>query len=137
MPVRYYLQDCGYVLRGKRATAQWIERVARCEGKTVGDIAVVFCSDAVLLNINRQYLGHDYLTDIITFDNSAGKILAGDLMISLDTVRANARSFEVSFREELMRVIIHGILHLCGHGDKSPQEQTRMRQLEDNYLKIR
>ncbi len=125
------------MLRGKRAVAAWIARVAEAEKRAVGEISVVFCSDEELLKINRQFLEHDYFTDIITFDYSEGKVVSGDLMISVDTVRTNAAQFGVRFSDELLRVIIHGVLHLCGHGDKSPAEEKRMRSLEDKYLKIR
>lgn len=137
MPVSYYTQDCCFRFKGKRAVSHWIRRTAQREGKNLGAVGVVFCSDAALLEINRRYLQHDYLTDIITFDYSEGDTISGDLMISIDTVRSNAQLFGVSFEEELMRVIIHGILHLCGYGDKTPAEEQRMRTLENQYLAIR
>lgn len=137
MPVLYDTQDCRFTYRGKRVTTEWIRRTAALEGRETGDISVVFCSDDALLAINRQYLQHDYLTDIITFDYSEGTVISGDLMISIDTVRSNAATYGVSFREELMRVIIHGILHLCGYGDKTPAEEKQMRALENKYLGIR
>ena len=137
MPVNYYTQDCCFRFKGRRATTDWIRRTAQREGKTLGAISVVFCSDAALLEINRRYQQHDYMTDIITFDYSEGTTISGDLMISIDTVRSNAEIFHVSFEEEIMRVIIHGILHLCGYGDKTPAEEQRMRALENRYLAIR
>ena len=137
MPVLYDTQDCRFTYPGKRATTEWIRRTAALEGRETGDISVVFCSDDALLAINRQYLQHDYLTDIITFDYSEGTVISGDLMISVDTVRSNAAAYGVGFREELMRVIIHGILHLCGYGDKTPAEEKQMRALENKYLAIR
>ena len=138
MPVRYYTQDCTFAFKGKGRTSAWIGETAREEGRKTGEISVVFCSDAYLLEINRRYLQHDYFTDIITFDYGdpeKGKI-AGDLMIGIDTVAANAEKYGVSFENELRRVIIHGILHLCGYGDKSPEEETKMRALENKYLEL-
>ena len=124
---------------GRRKTTDWIRRTAKAEGHRTGDITVVFCSDTALLEINRQYLSHDYYTDIITFDytDTEKKIISGDLMISIDTVRANAQTFGVPFENELARVIIHGVLHLLGYGDKTPEEETHMHALEDKYLAIR
>ena len=139
MPVRYYTQDCAFVFKGKGRTSAWIGETARLEGRTTGEISVVFCSDAYLLEVNRRYLGHDYYTDIITFDYGdpeKGRI-AGDLMIGIDTVGENASKYGVSFENELHRVIIHGILHLCGYGDKSPEEEKKMRALENRYLELR
>jgi len=137
MPILYETQACHFNYPGKRATTEWIRRTAASEGRKTGDISVVFCSDEALLAINRQYLQHDYLTDIITFDYSEDETISGDLMISIDTVRSNAELYGVSFRDELMRVIIHGILHLCGYGDKTPEEEKQMRALENKYLAIR
>ena len=138
MSVNYCNQSCEFAFRGKRKTSVWIRRTAAAEGWETGAVSVVFCSDEALLEINRRYLKHDYYTDIITFDYSDPdkRTIAGDLMISVDTVRDNARDLGVPFENELQRVIIHGILHLCGYGDKQPGEQQRMRKLEDRYLKL-
>ena len=105
----------------KRETTEWIKAVAASYGKRLGEIAYIFCSDEKILEVNRQYLQHDYYTDIITFDYCEGDRLSGDLFISLDTVRTNAEQFGVSYDNELHRVIIHGILHLCGINDKDPE----------------
>ena len=119
----------------KRETTQWIKAVAQTYGKRVGDIAYIFCSDERILEVNRQYLQHDYYTDIITFDYCEGNRLSGDLFISLDTVRTNAQQFAGGdYARELHRVIIHGILHLCGLGDKGPGERELMEQAEDRAL---
>ena len=119
----------------KRETTQWIKAVAQTYGKRVGDIAYIFCSDERILEVNRQYLRHDYYTDIITFDYCEGNRLSGDLFISLDTVRTNAEQFAGGdYGRELHRVIIHGILHLCGLGDKGPGERELMEQAEDRAL---
>ena len=98
----------------KKETTEWIKEVAACYGKRVGEIAYIFCSDDKILEVNQQYLQHDYYTDIITFDYCEGNRISGDLFISLDTVRTNAEQFEQPYDRELHRVIIHGILHLCG-----------------------
>ncbi len=119
----------------RRKTTQWIKAVAQTYGKRVGDIAYIFCSDERILEVNRQYLQHDYYTDIITFDYCEGNRLSGDLFISLDTVRTNAEQFAGGdYGRELHRVIIHGILHLCGLGDKGPGERELMEQAEDRAL---
>ena len=121
----------------KRETTQWIKAVAQAYGKRVGDIAYIFCSDERILEVNRQYLQHDYYTDIITFDYCEGNRLSGDLFISLDTVRTNAQQFAGGdYARELHRVIIHGILHLCGLGDKGPSERELMEQAEDRALAL-
>ena len=121
----------------KRETTQWIKAVAQAYGKRVGDIAYIFCSDERILEVNRQYLQHDYYTDIITFDYCEGNRLSGDLFISLDTVRTNAQQFAGGdYARELYRVIIHGILHLCGLGDKGPGERELMEQAEDRALAL-
>ena len=121
----------------KRQTTQWIKAVAASYGKRVGDIGYLFCSDEHILDVNKEYLGHDYYTDIITFDYCEDDVLNGDLVISLDTVRSNAELFGKAYDEELHRVIIHGILHLCGLNDKGPGEREQMEAAEDKALKLR
>lgn len=118
----------------KKETTEWIKQVAAVYGKRVGDIAYIFCSDEKILEVNRQYLQHDYFTDIITFDYCAGDRISGDLFISLDTVRTNAEQFEQPYERELYRVIIHGILHLCGINDKGPGEREIMEEAENKAL---
>ena len=121
----------------KRETTAWIKAVAASYGKKIGEIAYIFCSDEKILEVNRQYLQHDYYTDIITFDYCEGNRLSGDLFISLDTVRTNAQQFAGGdYARELHRVIIHGILHLCGLGDKGPGERELMEQAEDRALAL-
>ena len=117
----------------KRETTEWVKAVAQTYGK-VGEIAYIFCSDEKILEVNRQYLQHDYYTDIITFDYTEGNRISGDLFISLDTVRTNAEQFNASYETELHRVIIHGILHLCGINDKGPGEREIMEQAENKAL---
>lgn len=120
----------------KRETTNWIKSVVATYNKTVGDIGYIFCSDEKILEINNQYLQHDYYTDIITFDYSEENVVSGDLFISLDTVKSNSVEFTTDYEQELRRVIIHGVLHLCGINDKSPQERTIMTESENKALKL-
>lgn len=112
----------------------WIESVARSFGKSVGDISYIFCDDNKILEVNRTYLKHDYFTDIITFDYSRPLRISGDMFISLDTVRSNAALFNKDYNEELLRVVIHGVLHLCGINDKGPGEREIMERYENVAL---
>lgn len=114
----------------------WIRQVAAQHGRTVGDVAYIFCNDERILDVNRQYLHHDYYTDIITFDYSTPQRINGDLFISLDTVRSNAQLFQTTYEQELRRVIIHGILHLCGINDKGPGEREIMERAENDALAL-
>ena len=118
----------------KRETTAWIKAVAETYGKKVGEIAYIFCSDEKILEVNRQFHQHDYYTDIITFDYCEGNRLSGGLFISLDTVRTNAEQFDAAYDTELHRVIIHGILHLCGINDKGPGEREIMEAAENKAL---
>ena len=121
----------------KRDTSAWIKRVAESYGKKCGDIAYIFCNDEKILEVNKEYLQHDYYTDIITFDYCEEDTLNGDLFISLDTVRTNAEMLGVEYAQELHRVIIHGILHLCGIDDKGEGEREIMEAAEDKALAMR
>lgn len=114
----------------------WLREVALRENRVCKELNVVFCSDEVLLDMNRQFLGHDYLTDIITFDDSTPEAIFGELYIDVDTVRDNAAQYGVTPRREMLRVIVHGMLHLCGYKDKMPAEQKTMRAKEDLYLAL-
>ena len=118
----------------RRDTSAWVKAVAASYGKKVGEIAYIFVDDEEILRVNREYLQHDYYTDIITFDYTEGNTISGDLFISLDTVRTNAEQFDKPYEEELHRVIIHGILHLCGINDKGPGEREIMEAAEDKAL---
>lgn len=118
----------------KADVRNWIKEVAALHGKRVGEVSYIFCNDDKILEVNRQYLQHDYYTDIITFDYTEGDKIAGDLFISLDTVRSNAEQFGQSYETELHRVIIHGILHLCGINDKGPGEREIMEANENQAL---
>jgi rRNA maturation RNase YbeY len=115
---------------------EWIKKVAASYGKRVGEIVYFFCNDEKILAVNREYLQHDYYTDIITFDYCQGNRLSGDLFISLDTVRSNAELLGNDYYTELHRVIIHGVLHLCGINDKGPGEREKMEAAEDKALSI-
>lgn len=115
---------------------QWIVEVAQRLGRRVGALTYIFCDDERILEVNRQFLNHDYYTDIITFDNTTGRLIRGDMFISLDTVATNADSVEATYDEELMRVIIHGVLHLCGINDKGPGEREIMEVHENEALKL-
>mgnify|MGYP000301413068 FL=1 len=121
----------------KRENTAWVKAVAASYGKRVGEIAYIFVDDEKILEVNRQYLGHDYYTDIITFDYCEGDVISGDLFISLDTVRTNAERVGATYEEELHRVIIHGILHLCGINDKGPGEREIMEAAENKALAMR
>ena len=120
----------------RRDTSAWIKAVAGSYGKKVGEIGYLFVDDEKILQINNEYLGHDYFTDIITFDYDEGDTINGDLVISLDTVRSNALLFGKTYEEELHRVIIHGILHLCGINDKGPGEREIMEREENKALAL-
>ena len=134
MAIAYYAEDIQLPAIKKKAVSGWIKAVADTYGKKTGDISYIFCSDEKILEVNRQYLQHDYYTDIITFDYCEGDRLSGDLFISLDTVRTNAEQFGASYDNELHRVIIHGILHLCGINDKGPGEREIMEAAENKAL---
>ena len=120
----------------RRETSAWIKSVALTHGKKIGDIAYIFCDDEKILEVNREYLQHDYYTDIITFDYTDENVISGDLFISLDTVRSNSEQLGVSYEQELHRVIIHGILHLCGINDKGEGEREIMEMHENKALAI-
>ena len=121
----------------KRENTAWVKAVAAGYGKKVGEIAYIFVDDEKILEVNRQYLQHDYYTDIITFDYTEGDVISGDLFISLDTVRTNAEQVGAAYEQELDRVIIHGILHLCGINDKGPSERAVMEAAENRALALR
>ena len=121
----------------KRDTSAWIKAVAASYGRKVGEIGYLFVDDEKILEVNREYLGHDYYTDVITCDYDEDDTVSGDIVISLDTVRSNAQLFGKTYEEELYRVIIHGILHLCGINDKGPGEREIMEAAENKALAMR
>ena len=120
----------------KRDTSAWIKQVAASYGRKIGEVGYLFVDDEKILEVNNEYLGHDYYTDIITFDYDEGDQINGDLVISLDTVKSNAELFGKTYEEELFRVIIHGILHLCGINDKGPGEREIMEAAENKALEL-
>lgn len=136
MAISYYAEDIKLPAIKKRATNTWIKEVAKAYDKKVGNIAYIFCSDEKILEVNKQYLQHDYYTDIITFDYTEEDVISGDLFISLDTVKSNSEQFHTDYNEELHRIIIHGILHLCGINDKGPGERELMTEKENKALAI-
>ena len=119
-----------------RKTKKWLEMVAKNYACELGAISFIFCNDDYLLDVNRKYLNHDYYTDIITFDYREGDILSGDIFISLNTVRSNAKEFGVTFKDELHRVIVHGVLHLIGFNDESEEDSLVMRENENKCLEL-
>ncbi len=136
MPIYYQAEDAIMPDIPESVINTWIRRVADIYGKKIGDISYIFCSDEKILEVNRQYLQHDYYTDIITFDYTKGNKISGDLFISLDTVKSNSLQFGYEYEDELNRVIIHGILHLCGINDKGPGEREIMEEAENNALAL-
>lgn len=136
MAITFFTEGVSLPAIKKRETGEWIKTVAGTYGKKCGDIAYIFCSDEKILEVNKEYLHHDYYTDIITFDYTEKNRINGDIFISIDTVKSNAEEFKVSFEEELHRIIIHGILHLCGINDKGPGEREIMTQKENEALSL-
>ena len=134
--IQFYAEEIALPAIQQEQIRTWVKAVAISYGKKTGDISYIFCSDEKILEVNRQYLQHDYYTDIITFDYTSGSKIAGDLFISLDTVRTNAEQFAASYEEELHRTIIHGILHLCGINDKGPGEREIMEAAENRALDL-
>ena len=139
MAVHYYTDDCSYRLPEKRRTTAWPTAVAAEEGYTLGDVNYIFCSAARLLEMNKEFLAHDYYTDIITFEYSDRKgsgVVSGDVFIDVETVADNARIYGATKIEEMRRVVVHGVLHLCGQKDKTPRANAQMHRKEDKYLKF-
>jgi rRNA maturation RNase YbeY len=136
MSIVYEAADISFPKIKRRETTRWIKRVIEHFNKKPGDITYIFCSDEEILRINKLYLNHDYYTDIITFDYSEKGRVSGDLFISLETVKTNSEKFKTEYKEELNRVMIHGILHLCGYEDKTPAKQKIMRAMEDEALRL-
>lgn len=137
--IQFFSEDIDFTLKDKQKVRKWIASTIKAEGfSRIGELSFVFCSDSYLLSINKQYLDHDTFTDIVTFDSSEYEdTIAGDIFISVDRTRENAAKFGVSDRDELHRVIIHGVLHLCGYYDKKKEEKELMTQKENQYLATR
>lgn len=135
--IRFFYQGGAFAFRRRNALKQFLEQLLRREGRKLQEVRIIFCTDAQLLEINRSHLNHDYYTDIITFPFSEStEPVEAELYISIDRIRDNAVTAGLSFREELHRVIFHGVLHLCGYNDKSSQEIKQMREREDYYLRL-
>ena len=135
--INFYAEGVSLPRIRRRIVGKWIAEVCSRYGKAVGEISYLFCDDEYILKANQEFLDHDYYTDIITFDYDEDDIINGDLFISLDTVRTNAEKFGKEYEEELHRVIIHGILHLCGINDKGPGEREIMEAAENKALAMR
>ncbi|MDC1486283.1 rRNA maturation RNase YbeY [Flavobacteriales bacterium] len=134
MPISFHNADHPYRCPQRRLIKTWLTDVVQSHQKSVGDVSIVFCTDAYLLTINQDHLKHDYYTDIITFDYCEGPSVSGELYISIDRVKDNAKTHKQLFNNELNRVIVHGVLHLLGYMDKSKAEQTQMTHLENKWL---
>jgi rRNA maturation RNase YbeY len=136
--IQFFNEEVSFRLQGSRNTGKWIAAVIKKEGHKLRHLNFIFCSDEHLYSINQTYLNHNTFTDIITFDNSEmDGSLEGDIFISIDRVRANAAEFQKPFKEELHRVLIHGVLHLLGYSDKTSRQKSTMRKKEDAYLSLR
>lgn len=134
--IRFFNEQTKFDFRKRRLCKQWLKMVAESEVKKIGDINVIFCSDPYILEVNQKYLQHDYFTDIITFDYCEGSVLSGDLFISIDSVSENSVFYKTEFKDELDRVIVHGLLHLIGYDDHTEEDQKMMRFKENYYLEI-
>jgi len=129
-------EEIDFSLQNEKLIINWINKTILEEHKEIGNISYIFCNDKYLLDINKQYLNHDYFTDIITFDYTEDDIISGDIFISIDTIETNTKEFKTTFVDELHRVIIHGILHLVGYNDKTDEQQKEMTEKENYYLSI-
>ena len=131
----FYNEDINYLLLKKRNIKTWLSAVAKEEGKEIETVSYIFCSDDFLLRVNEQYLHADYFTDVITFDYCEKNRVSGDVFISVDRVKENAKVYKQPFFSEMLRVILHGMLHLCGYKDKTKKEAKKMREMEEYYLR--
>ena len=139
MDVNYHCQECNYRLQHKRAIREWLREVAQSEGEyLIGEINYIFCPSDVHRQMNIEFVGHDYFTDIITFDYSEldEGYISGDIYIDYQTVADNARIYGTTAEKEMRRVVVHGVLHLCGQGDKTPDTEVVMHSKEDKYLEL-
>jgi probable rRNA maturation factor len=136
MPIRFFYEETDFKIQQPRKTVKWVLESVMREGITVLDINYIFCSDQYLLKLNKEFLSHNTLTDIITFDYSNRKNISGEIYISIERVRENSTKFNSGIEEELLRVMIHGILHLLGYKDKKPKEIATMRKKEEAYLSL-
>jgi rRNA maturation RNase YbeY len=135
--INFFNEDINFKLKDKTLFKAWLKKVAEKEGFRINDLNYIFCSDQYLLQINLEYLDHDTYTDIITFDNSEDEsIIEGDIFVSIERIIDNSKTLNTSFDDEIKRVIIHGLLHLCGYDDKSILDKAEMRLLESKYILI-
>ncbi len=130
----FHTQNISLKFAKKRIVKNWLSSIIINEGKNLGEISIVFCSDDYLLEINKKYLSHDYFTDVITFNYNHENYISGDIFISIDRVKENAQNFSSNFESELHRVIVHGVLHLLGYKDKSVRQENAMRKKEEEML---
>lgn len=135
--IYFHCEDCTYNLRDKNKMRSWLTNLIQSEGLVLGEVNIIFTSDPYLLAMNKQYLQHDYYTDVITFDYSENKLISGDVFISIDMVRTNAKTFKNRYLDEVWRVCAHGVLHLCGYVDKETEDKVLMTSKEDYYLSLR
>lgn len=135
--ISYFTEGVKFELKGKLLNNRWLKMVVESEVKRMGDLSIIFCSDPYILDVNLRYLQHDYFTDIITFDYCEGNKISGDLFISIDSVRENALFYGATFEDELDRVMVHGVLHLLGYDDHTPEEIEVMRAKENYYVNIK
>jgi len=131
-----YHYELDFELSSEKSHSIWLERVVASEGGEIGQVNYIFCNDQYLLELNRKYLNHNTLTDILTFDSSEGKEIVGDIFISIERVRENASDLEIRFEEELLRVMSHGVLHILGYKDKTESDRSEMRIKEDEKIKM-
>lgn len=131
-----YNYEFTFQLENEKQYTEWLKRVCMSERHTFGELAFIFCSDDDLLSLNQKYLGHDYYTDVITFDYVSGRMVSGDIYISVERVFENAKDFGVSKEDEMKRVMVHGLLHLLGYADRTEAEKAEMRQKEVEKIKL-
>jgi probable rRNA maturation factor len=136
MPIRFFYEEVDFKIKFPRKTVAWLNESSRRERKSISDLNIVFCTDNFLFKMNKEYLHHNTLTDIITFDYSNGNSISGEIFISIERVAENSQMFNVQFQDELLRVIIHGVLHLSGYKDKKLIEVAAMRKKEEAYLSL-
>jgi len=134
--IQFYSEDIDFELVNPDSVADWLHRVLVSESKSIKGISFVFCSDEYLYRLNAQYLQHETYTDVITFPYSEGEEVEGDIFISIDRVRENALAFQSTFDSELLRVMVHGVLHLCGYRDKEEEDRLEIREKENQYLRL-
>lgn len=136
MSINYFNEDVPFPVLLKRVTNKWIKDTIISEGKKLGDLTFIFCSDSYLLEVNKKYLDHDFYTDIITFDYVEDNVVNGDIFISTDRVKENAMEYKTTFANEMNRILIHGVLHLLGYKDKTKKDKSIMTDKEDFYLNL-